>query len=238
MAAIGAGSFGGVGPEAADDPRCSSPRIIVDKRLSCPQKELPLDAVRGDRARAPLGRARIEREGSPVANEARELPLVEGWRPGVIGEVVSLQARYYARHWSFGSYFEAKLAAEAAAFVRRYDPRVDLLLSAWDGERVVGSVTIDGGDPERPEDLAHLRWFIVDDGFRGRGLGRRLVSRSLEFARRTGRSGVYLWTFAGLDAARRLYDAEGFRLVREVSGDTWGTRVTEQRFELRFGGRC
>lgn len=160
--------------------------------------------------------------------------LHEGWTPGVLGDLVSLQARYYAREWRFGSFFEAKLASDVASFVRRYDPRVDLLLSASRADRVIGSVTIDGGDPGRPEDLAHLRWFIVDDGVRFKGLGRRLIDRALGFARRTGRAGVYLWTFAGLDAARRLYDDAGFRLVHEAAGDTWGTRVTEQRFELRF----
>lgn len=160
--------------------------------------------------------------------------LFEGWRPGVIGDVVSLHARYYARHWGFGPSFEAQIAGAMAELVRRYDPRVDLLLSAADAERTIGSLTIDGGDPQRPEDLAHLRWFILDDASRGRGIGRRLLARGLEFARGSGRAGVYLWTFAGLDAARRLYDDAGFRLVHEAPGDTWGTRVTEQRFELRF----
>ncbi len=169
-----------------------------------------------------------------MVNDPAAIVLREGWTPGVVGDVVSLQARYYAREWRFGAFFEAKLASELAAFVRRYDPRVDLLLSAQRAGRVIGSVTIDGGDPERPDDLAHLRWFIVDDGERTRGLGRRLIDRALSFARGSGRAGVYLWTFAGLDAARRLYDGAGFRLVHEAAGETWGTRVTEQRFELRF----
>ncbi len=169
-----------------------------------------------------------------MAEDAAGTVLREGWTPGVVGDVVSLQARYYAREWRFGAFFEAKLAAEVAAFVRRYDPEVDLLLSALRADRVIGSVTIDGGDPGRPDGLAHLRWFIVDDGVRFKGLGRRLISRALDFARRTGRAGVYLWTFSGLDAARRRYDGAGFRLVHEAAGDTWGTRVTEQRFELRF----
>lgn len=160
--------------------------------------------------------------------------LLEGWRPGIIGDVVSLQARYYARHWGFGSFFEAKLATELASFVRRYDPLVDLIVSVGDAEQVLGSVTVDGSDPKRPDDLAHLRWFILHDASRGHGLGRRLIGRALEFARGTGRAGVYLWTFAGLDAARRIYEAAGFRLVQELPGETWGTRVTEQRFELRF----
>jgi len=169
-----------------------------------------------------------------MTHERRPHALSDGWRPGIIGELVSLQARYYAHHWGFGSRFEAKIASEAALFLDRYDPRVDLLAWFGDAERLVGSVTVDGGDPLRPEDLAHLRWFILDDEARGQGLGRRLMARALDFARGSGRAGVYLWTFAGLDAARHLYDQAGFRLVEELPGETWGTRVTEQRFELRF----
>jgi GNAT superfamily N-acetyltransferase len=149
--------------------------------------------------------------------------------------VVALQARYYAAAWGFGPFFEAKLARELAEFAGRYDPRQDLILSAADGERTIGAVTIDGGDPHAPGGLLHLRWFILADGCRGRGIGRALLDEGLAFARATGRAGIYLWTFAGLDAARRLYDAAGFRLAEEHPGDTWGTRVTEQRFVLPLG---
>lgn len=169
----------------------------------------------------------MDRPGSP--------PLLRGFRPGLLGEVVALQARYYAETWGFGTFFEAKLARELAELAGRYDPAQDLVLSAADGGRTLGSVTIDGSDPAAPDGLLHLRWFILAEGARGRGLGRALLDEALAFCRGTGRPGVYLWTFAGLDAARRLYDGAGFALAEERSGDTWGTRVTEQRFVLRLG---
>jgi len=162
-------------------------------------------------------------------------PLLRGFRPGLLGEVLALQARYYARAWGFGTFFEALLARGMAEFAGRYDPARDLILSAADGDRTVGSVTIDGSDPRAPEGLLHLRWFILGEGSRGQGLGGALIDEALAFSRASGRPGVYLETFAGLEAARRLYDRAGFRLVEERSGDTWGTPVTEQRFVLRFG---
>jgi GNAT superfamily N-acetyltransferase len=158
--------------------------------------------------------------------------LHRGWRAGLIGDVVALHARYYAEVWGFGPVFEAQVAAGMAEFVSRYDPQRDLILSTADGARTTGSITIDGSDPRAPGGLLHLRWFILADGERGRGAGRALLDESLAFARKARRPGVYLTTFAGLDAARRLYDAAGFRLVEERSGNTWGTRVTEQRFVL------
>ena len=56
----------------------------------------------------------------------------------------------------------------------------------------------------------------------------------MDAARSDGARGLYLWTFAGLEAARRVYEGVGFRLVREAPDETWGRTVTEQRWELRF----
>ncbi len=169
-----------------------------------------------------------------MATAPHAVLLHRGWRPGLVGDVVALQARYYAEAWGFGTYFEAKLAREMSEFAGRYDSRQDLILSAVDGRRTFGSVTIDGSDPAAPDGHLHLRWFILGDGSRGHGIGRELITEAVAFSRSLHRPGVYLWTFAGLDAARRLYDDAGFKLVEEHAGETWGTRVTEQRFVLEF----
>jgi uncharacterized protein YhfF/GNAT superfamily N-acetyltransferase len=153
--------------------------------------------------------------------------IVPGWLPGAIGAIAAMHARFYAREHGFGVRFEAKVAAECAEFCARFDPARDGLWLLVDGGRILGSIVIDGTDPAG----AHLRWFIVDDGLRGRGLGRRMIDAAMDFCRRTGSRSVYLTTFAGLDAARALYERQGFRLVAEADGATWGTTVREQRFE-------
>lgn len=96
-------------------------------------------------------------------------------------------------------------------------------------DRIVGSIVIDGS--EHGDGTAHLRWFITDDTCRGTGAGRRLMDRAMAFCRDTGFSRVYLWTFAGLDAAAHLYRDYGFTLTEEFAGDQWGTTVTEQRYD-------
>jgi hypothetical protein len=42
-----------------------------------------------------------------------------------------------------------------------------------------------------------------------------------------------LTTFAGLGAARALYERAGFQLVDETEADQWQGGVVEQRFERR-----
>lgn len=154
-----------------------------------------------------------------------------GWRPGAVGEVVAAHGRYYAREWGFGAFFEAKVAAEMAEFVGRYDAARDLLLTAWRADTFLGSIVIDGSDPALDAGQAHLRWFIMTDAARGAGVGGRLLKQSVESLESGAFASCYLTTFAGLDAARRLYENHGFRLTEEGAAESWGVEVVEQRFD-------
>ena len=58
------------------------------------------------------------------------------------------------------------------------------------------------------------------------------MAAALEFLHEQQFASCYLTTFAGLDAARRLYDSAGFVLTEQVEAESWGTRVTEQTFLL------
>ena len=158
--------------------------------------------------------------------------IQRGWRPGLVGEVVRAHGSYYAREWNFGPFFEAKVAREMGEFLARLAPP-DLLLSAWDGETFLGSLTLDATDPTLEPGQAHLRWFIMSDAARGRGLGRQLVQAGMDHLRANSFASCYLTTFAGLDAARRLYEQAGFTLTREEEAESWGTRVREQLFTWR-----
>ncbi len=152
-----------------------------------------------------------------------------GYQPGGIGWVTQMHGSYYHRHWDFDLYFETKVARGLCDFLARLDPARDGFWLAWRGDDIVGSITIDGSGGDN--DDAHLRFFIVAPDRQGLGIGRLLMQTAVEFCRGSGAPRVYLWTFAGLDAARRLYEAFGFRLVREQPDRQWGRLVNEQLFE-------
>lgn len=144
--------------------------------------------------------------------------------------LVEMHAAYYRRDWGFGDYFRDKVAADLGEFVGAL-PQADCGL--WFARRdaaTIGSIAIDGR--AAPKCGAHLRWFILGDAARGTGAGARLIDTALDFCRARNFESVYLWTFAGLDAARSLYERRGFRLAEEVDAETWGVRVREQRFVL------
>ena len=157
------------------------------------------------------------------------MEISESLRPGDLGQIVALHGAYYAKHWGFGTVFEAKVARELADFAGRFT-ETDLALCATDREGLAASLILDLHDPDSGARGAHLRWFIVHDRCRGTGIGRRLVARAVEQAERYCAGRAWLTTFAGLDAARHLYEQHGFGLVREEMGEAWGTRVSEQEF--------
>jgi len=153
------------------------------------------------------------------------------WRPGLIGRITALHARYYHAHAGFGLPFEAKVARELAEFCARYDPVRDGLWHAEVDGEIEAAIAIDGAHPANG---AHLRWFIASDRARGRGLGAALLETAIRHCREQAYPGIYLWTFEGLQAARHLYDRAGFRLVHAARGSQWGKEVVEQRLELLF----
>lgn len=167
----------------------------------------------------------------PVSVPA-QIQVLPGYRPGCLGRIVDMHARFYARHAGFGVFFESRVASGLAEFAGRLDKPCNQLWTALDGDRIVGSVAIDGEDlGKHPEDRqAHLRWFILEDGLRGAGTGRQLLQQALAFCDQQAFEATQLWTFRGLDAARRLYESSGFTLAEEWPGQQWGETVIEQRF--------
>ena len=147
-----------------------------------------------------------------------------------------MHAGYYAREHGMGEVFERKVAEGLTEFLPRLQNsrnRLWLATTPNHGGQIVGSIAIDGEDLGAGQ--AHLRWFILDDGCRGQGVGSALLRRAIEFVDQERFTRTVLWTFKGLDAARHLYERCGFRLAEEYAGEQWGVNLMEQRF-VREGG--
>ena len=155
---------------------------------------------------------------------------LSGYIPGAIGRIAEIHGTYYHKHWGFDLFFESKVAIELSEFLRRFNEATDGFWIASVGKKIVGSIAIDGVHYDSKG--AHLRWFIVAPESQGHGIGKKLLEEAIEFCRKKRFGRVYLWTFAGLDPARHLYEKFGFRLCEEHEGERWGKAVTEQKFEL------
>jgi len=161
-----------------------------------------------------------------------DIQFLTGYSPGLVGRVTELHADYYVRNWGFTAFFETRVATEMSEFINRYDDTRDCIWSAVVDQQIEASITIDGIDAI--DNGAHLRWFIASDRMRGKGVGTRLIDLAMDFCRQKDYRKVFLHTFKGLEPARHLYERHAFKLVESRSGDQWGTRVEEQRYETRI----
>jgi len=163
-----------------------------------------------------------------VDPEKLEFSIVEGYRTGMIGDISAMHARTHGNIVGMGPAFESVVSKGMAEFMQRIANPVNNSWSVVENGAVIGSISIDG------EDLgggtAHLRWFILSEKLRGKGLGKKLLSRALKHCDDHGFDEIHLWTLKGLDTARALYERNGFYLVDEYVGDQWGKAVTEQKF--------
>lgn len=102
---------------------------------------------------------------------------------------------------------------------------------AVQGERIVGTVTVDGMfDPNRHRwaratpwffrrDVAHLHQYAVDPDAQGAGLGARLMSACEGWARTQGHRALALDTAVPASHLRQRYQRIGFREVAQVQWD-------------------
>ena len=151
-------------------------------------------------------------------------------RPGDMGWIVHRQAILYNREFGWNEEYEALTLRILADFLQHYDPERE---RCWVAERegeIVGSVFI-VKHPERAG-VAKLRMLYVEPSARGLGIGARLVREVTDFARAKGYHTLTLWTNSVLVSARRIYEAEGYRLVEEKAHHMFGQDLVAQTWEL------
>jgi DNA-binding MarR family transcriptional regulator/predicted N-acetyltransferase YhbS len=154
-------------------------------------------------------------------------------RPGDLGWVVERHGAIYEHEYGWGLGFEALTAGIVAGCLGRTDPdRERGWIAELDGRRV-GCVFCVQASPE----VAKLRLLLVEPSARGHGIGGALVGACVDFARQAGYGELVLWTVDQLHAARRLYQAAGFRLVSTEPHDGWGVPVTTQTWSLELRSR-
>lgn len=157
-----------------------------------------------------------------------KLIIQNGYTPGLVGGVAALHGTLYENIVNFGSTFEAKVASGIAEFMPRISNPKNNIWYVKEDNQILASITIDGED--LGNNIAHLRWFIVDTSLQSKGIGSLLLSKALNFCDQNKFSEVHLWTFKGLNAARKLYERNGFILTEEYPDDHWGAEVLEQKF--------
>ncbi|WP_299814597.1 bifunctional helix-turn-helix transcriptional regulator/GNAT family N-acetyltransferase [uncultured Roseibium sp.] len=195
-----------------------------------------LSRVRGMTAEIVAQSLSAYADALPSPDEATDgshpsLEIVEGYQTGMIGDIAAMHARTHGPIVGMGPAFESVVSKAMAEFMPRIgNPANNSWCVVEDGQ-IIGSISIDGED--LGDNIAHLRWFILSERLRGKGLGKALLLKALTHCDRLGFDEIHLWTLKGLEAARGLYEKHSFVLVEEYVGDQWGKAVTEQKFIRR-----
>jgi DNA-binding MarR family transcriptional regulator/N-acetylglutamate synthase-like GNAT family acetyltransferase len=174
---------------------------------------------------------RAWRDEEPGHGDAPPL-LLRPHRAGDMGWIVQRHGELYALEQGWDDSFEAWCAEIAAKFLRDFDTRYERSwIAARAGERV-GCVLL----VRRSREVGQLRLLLVEPSARGLGIGGRLVSECVSHARHVGYRRIMLFTVRGLESARKLYEAEGFRLVHEEPERVGGQDRVGETWELELDG--
>lgn len=148
-------------------------------------------------------------------------------KPGDIGYVTWMHGALYSREYNYTTHFEAYVAAGLHEFHKHYDPDLDRVWVAEHNDRIIGFLLL----MHRENSSAQLRFFILEPGYRGIGLGKKLTLLFTDFLKEKGYNTCFLWTTNEQTTAAAIYRKMGFVLTDEADSTTFGKELKEQRYE-------
>ncbi len=161
--------------------------------------------------------------------EIKGLKLRHQLNPGDLGQVASLHGRIYADEHDLAIGFEAYAMECLIEFFGQYDERKDRVWVLEDKDRIVGFLVL----MHRPDNMAQLRFLILEKDLRGQGISSILMEDWLKFYNEKGYRGAYLYTTPGQDPAISLYEKHGFMRESTIHSRYYGIPLLETLFRLK-----
>ncbi|MDN3022711.1 bifunctional helix-turn-helix transcriptional regulator/GNAT family N-acetyltransferase [Streptomyces sp. S.PB5] len=159
----------------------------------------------------------------------REDVLLREPGPGDLGWIVQRNAALYTAEYGWNADYEGLVARIVADFAEDHDPHLERVWIAELDGRAVGCVMC---VRDEAPGAARLRLLLVEPQARGLGIGDRLVTAVIDFARGVGYRELVLWTNDILSSARHIYQRHGFVLLAEKPHRSFGKDLVGQDWRL------
>lgn len=141
--------------------------------------------------------------------------VVRALRPADLDQVMLIERRSFSTPWTEKTFRGLMRRPSAALMVAEVDGWVGGYLVMWFAA-----------------DEAEIGDLAVSPELRRRGIGRTLVDRAVEEARRRSATGIFLEVRASNEGARRMYDDAGFLVVGTRPG--YYTEPAEDAYVMRL----
>jgi ribosomal protein S18 acetylase RimI-like enzyme len=151
-------------------------------------------------------------------------------RPGDLGYIMYRHGRLYSEEYGYGIEFETYVGLGMYEFYKNYNAQLDRVWIPEHNESIIGFLLL----MHRENNTAQLRYFYIEPGYRGIGLGKKLMSLYMSALRECRYSSSYLWTAHELHNAISLYKANGFILTEEKDSTAFGKPLKEQQYSLKL----
>ena len=201
-------------------------RAGLGQRKPEPLQAEPVATLHASRA---TGSPALPGQSPPSEVTLQPAYILRQHRPGDMGWVVQRHGVLYSQEYGYDERFEALVAEIVAEFIRNFDAKRERCWIAEKDRNPVGTVFL----VKKSKTVAKLRLLLVEPSARGLGIGRRLVSECVKFAREVGYKKTVLWTQGELHAARHLYQQAGFKRTAQKAHQSWGRKdLVAETWEL------
>ncbi|WP_059105283.1 GNAT family N-acetyltransferase [Shouchella shacheensis] len=137
--------------------------------------------------------------------------MIRTFKAEDVDYIIHSHYQLYNREFGYDLSFKNFIAESVNRFIERSSAEENIWILELNGEQK-GSISIKIVN----ERTAQLGLFLVDPSIRGGGWGKKLVEQAIRFCRSLNVQEVMLLTNKELEAARKIYERSGFKLM-----ETW-----------------
>lgn len=141
--------------------------------------------------------------------------------------IVEAHCRIYAEEYHFDDSFKEFITGSIDSFRKNKDEEKENIWVVDTNGLLKGSI----GVVKVSDEIAQIRWFLIETDQRGKGQGKQLIKEAIQFSKDKNYKSLILWTNNSLSTARNLYESFGFRITETKKSYLSNQEILEEKWE-------